>query len=56
MRFEMNEATAYKWARQALRPLENEKSVEAHKYQQAADLVAKAILEAFKARRSHGYK
>ena len=43
----MNETEAYKWAEQALRPLNNS-GCESHRYQQVADLVASAILEAFK--------
>lgn len=44
----MNEALAYKWARQALKSIEKGTSVEAHKYQQVADKIVSAILEAYK--------
>ena len=44
----MNEAEAYKWARQVLQPIEGGTSVEAYKYQQVADKVVAAILEAYK--------
>ena len=43
----MNETTAYKWARQALRVFED-KYLGAHLYQQAGDSVASAVLEAFR--------
>ncbi len=43
----MDESEAYKWTKQALRPLNNS-GCESHRYQQVADLVASAILEVFK--------
>jgi len=49
----MNEAEAYKWTAQALKPIEGGTSLEAYKYQQVADKVASAILEAFKLGASH---
>lgn len=44
----MDEALAYKWTNQALKPIEYGTSLEAYKYQQVADKVASAILEAYK--------
>lgn len=43
----MDEASAYKWARQALRPVENGDVLEPYKYQQIADKIVAAILAAY---------
>lgn len=44
----MNEALAYRWARQALKPVEKVDILELYKYQQIADKIVAAILDAYK--------
>jgi len=43
----LTEGLAYQWASQALKPVEDD-GIEAHKYQQIADKVVAAILNAYK--------
>lgn len=44
----MNEALAYKWARQALKAVERGDILEPYKYQQISDKIVSAILDAYK--------
>ena len=44
----MNEKLAYKWARQALKSVEKADILEPYKYQQIADKIVAAILDAYK--------
>ena len=44
----MDEKLAYKWARQALKPVEKADILEPHKYQQIADKIVAAIFNAYK--------
>ncbi len=43
----MDEALAYKWTAQALKPIKG-RILAGHKYQQISDTIASAILEAYK--------
>lgn len=44
----MDEKLAYKWARQALSPVEKADILEPYKYQQIADKIVVAILGSYK--------